>query len=59
MQNENQEVATAEAIDLVSKLLVFDHKLRPSAKMAMQHEYFQRMSGPRLEAPKVLRNSIQ
>nr|CDS33759.1 denticleless protein [Hymenolepis microstoma] len=38
--DENREVATAEAVDLVKKLLVFDPKRRLTAKQALEHDYF-------------------
>ncbi|KAM3182041.1 hypothetical protein ACTXT7_013196 [Hymenolepis weldensis] len=38
--NENREIATAEAVDLVKKLLVFDPKQRLTAKQALKHDYF-------------------
>ncbi|VUZ48029.1 unnamed protein product [Hymenolepis diminuta] len=37
---ENSDVATAEALDLVDKLIVFDHKCRLSAEEAMKHPFF-------------------
>lgn len=38
--DENREIATAEAVDLVKKLLVFDPKQRLTAKQALRHDYF-------------------
>ncbi|GMH41179.1 hypothetical protein BSKO_09089 [Bryopsis sp. KO-2023] len=37
---ENKHLITPEAIDLVDKLLRYDHQERPSAKEAMEHAYF-------------------
>ncbi|KAM3174393.1 hypothetical protein ACTXT7_010633 [Hymenolepis weldensis] len=37
---ENSDVATVEALDLVEKLIVFDHKCRLSAEEAMEHPFF-------------------
>ncbi|VDL59570.1 unnamed protein product [Hymenolepis diminuta] len=38
--DENREIATAEAVDLVKKLLVFDPRQRLTAKQALKHDYF-------------------
>ncbi|GAA5852816.1 hypothetical protein JCM5353_007629, partial [Sporobolomyces roseus] len=37
---ENQRFISEEAIDLVDRLLTYDHVERPSAKEAMEHPYF-------------------
>jgi len=37
---KNKDLATDEALDLVSKLLKFDPSQRPSAQEAMEHPYF-------------------
>lgn len=37
---KNQDVATPEAIDLISKCIVYDHTERISAEEAMKHPYF-------------------
>lgn len=37
---ENSDVATPEALDLVEKLIMFDHKCRLSAEEAMKHPFF-------------------
>lgn len=45
---ENNHLATAEAVDFLSKLLVIDHNQRLSAAEAMEHPYFEPVR--RLEA---------
>jgi len=40
INNVNKHLATSDAIDLLSKLLVVDHNERLSAKEAMAHPYF-------------------
>lgn len=37
---DNRHLVTPEALDLLSKLLTYDHQLRPTAAEAMAHEYF-------------------
>lgn len=36
----NRELASSEAIDLISRVLVYDHSARLLPKEAMEHEYF-------------------
>ena len=38
--SENQHLVSAEAIDLLDKLLKYDHADRLTAKQAMEHPYF-------------------
>jgi casein kinase II subunit alpha len=38
--DDNRHLVTPEALDLLSKLLTYDHQLRPTAAEAMAHEYF-------------------
>ncbi|KAK7679792.1 hypothetical protein QCA50_017115 [Cerrena zonata] len=38
--NENQHLISNEVIDLIDKLLTYDHQLRPTAKEAMDHPFF-------------------
>jgi len=40
IDSKNQEVATKDAIDLISKLLKYDPEERLSAKEAMEHPFF-------------------
>ena len=40
INEKNQDLATKEAIDLVSKMLTFDPVTRISAKDALNHAYF-------------------
>jgi len=40
VNKKNQAYATRDAIDLLSKLLMYDHKLRITAKEALMHPYF-------------------
>ena len=40
INDSNRDLATAEALDLLSKLLVIDHQERLTAKQAMAHPYF-------------------
>ncbi|GAA5897190.1 hypothetical protein JCM5296_002248 [Sporobolomyces johnsonii] len=39
--SENQRYISNEAIDLLDKLLQYDHVLRPTCQEAMQHPYFE------------------
>jgi casein kinase II subunit alpha len=38
--NENSHLCSNEALDLLSKMLVYDHADRITPKDAMEHEYF-------------------
>ena len=38
---ENQHLVSPEAIDLLDKLLQYDHQIRMTAKQAMNHSYFE------------------
>ena len=40
VNKKNQAYATRDAIDLLSKLLMYDHKLRITAREALMHPYF-------------------
>ncbi|KAK6458015.1 casein kinase II, alpha subunit cell cycle control, cell division, chromosome partitioning [Scheffersomyces xylosifermentans] len=40
VNNENKHLVSDEVIDLIDKLLTFDHQLRPTAKEAMDHPFF-------------------
>ncbi|XP_053990131.1 uncharacterized protein LOC128882536 [Hylaeus volcanicus] len=40
VNEENKHLCTAEAIDLVDKMLVYDHNTRPLPKELMSHPYF-------------------
>ncbi|KAK2194445.1 bifunctional Serine-threonine-protein kinase [Babesia duncani] len=40
IQPDNQRLATPEAIDLIDKMLVYDHTMRITPKEAMQHPFF-------------------
>lgn len=42
----NRQLATPEAIDLVDKLLRYDHQKRPTAKETMAHPYFNPVRSP-------------
>jgi len=42
---ENKHVATPEALDLLDKLLRYDHQERPTAREAMDHPYFNPVRG--------------
>lgn len=37
---ENEYLCHDDAMDLLKKMLIYDHKLRPTAKQAMAHKYF-------------------
>jgi casein kinase II subunit alpha len=38
--NDNGHLCPSEALDLLSKMLVYDHAERITPKDAMEHEYF-------------------
>lgn len=38
--SDNKHLVTPEAVDFVDKLLQYDHQVRPTAKEAMAHPYF-------------------
>ncbi|XP_037104278.1 casein kinase 2, alpha prime polypeptide a isoform X1 [Syngnathus acus] len=40
IQSENQHLVSPEALDLLDKLLRYDHQQRPTALEAMKHPYF-------------------
>ena len=40
VHSENQHLVSREALDLLDKLLRYDHRERLSAKEAMDHPYF-------------------
>jgi casein kinase II subunit alpha len=40
---KNEQFATSEAIDLLSKMLIYDHNARITPKDALMHPYFQNM----------------
>lgn len=40
MQTENQHLVSPEALDLLDKLLRYDHQQRLTAAEAMEHPYF-------------------
>lgn len=40
MQTENQHLVSPEALDLLDKLLRYDHQQRLTATEAMEHPYF-------------------
>lgn len=40
IHNESKHLISEEIIDLVDKLLTYDHQLRPTAKEAMAHPFF-------------------
>mmetsp|Transcript_159 Transcript_159/g.274 ORF Transcript_159/g.274 Transcript_159/m.274 type:complete len:643 (-) Transcript_159:136-2064(-) len=40
VDSRNRHLVSAEALDLISKMLQYDHQLRPTAKEAMQHPFF-------------------
>ncbi|KAM3184618.1 hypothetical protein ACTXT7_007988 [Hymenolepis weldensis] len=44
INDSNRNVASAKAIDLLSKLLVFDHKQRLTADDALKHDYFKQIA---------------
>ncbi|VDL19879.1 unnamed protein product [Hymenolepis diminuta] len=46
INDSNRNVASTKAIDLLSKLLVFDHKQRLTAVDALKHNYFEQITDP-------------
>ena len=40
INQNNQHLCNPDAMDLLAKLLTYDHALRPTAKEAMEHKYF-------------------
>jgi casein kinase II subunit alpha len=40
ISNENNSLCPPEALDLISKMLIYDHDERITAKEAMEHNYF-------------------
>ncbi len=40
INEKNLKYCTDDAIDLISKILIYDHKERYSAREAMDHPYF-------------------
>ena len=40
INNENKHLISDEVVDLIDKLLTFDHQLRPTAEEAMDHPFF-------------------
>ena len=38
--DENRHLATPDALDMLDKMLVYDHQKRATAKQAMSHEFF-------------------
>lgn len=40
IQSENQHLVSPEALDLLDKLLRYDHQQRLTAAEAMRHQYF-------------------
>lgn len=40
IKGDNQEFATPDALDLIDKMLVYDHTERILPKEAMQHKFF-------------------
>lgn len=43
MNSENKDLCPDDAIDLLSKMLVYDRTERISPKQAMQHRYFDKV----------------
>ena len=41
ISSENQHLAVPEAVDLIDKMLVYDHQKRILPKDALKHPYFQ------------------
>ena len=46
VDNDNKRYHTPEALDLIDKLLKYDHQERLTAQEAMQHPYFAPVRGP-------------
>lgn len=44
VHSENQHLVSREALDLLDKLLRYDHRERLSAREAMEHPYFCKFS---------------
>ena len=40
MNEKNKHLVTDDVLDLISKVLVYDHKMRLSAKESMDHPLF-------------------
>ncbi|CUM62695.1 uncharacterized protein PRCAT00000251001 [Priceomyces carsonii] len=40
ISSDNEHLANDEVIDLIDKLLTYDHQLRPTAKEALEHPFF-------------------
>merc|ERR1712060_439711 len=45
VNHENQHLVSTDAIDLLDKLLRYDHQERPSPQEAMRHPYFSPVAG--------------
>ena len=50
--NENAALCPDEGLDLLSKMLVYDHAERITPKDAMEHEYFEPIRQYHLDNPK-------
>ena len=51
MHSENQHLVSREALDLLDKLLRYDHRERLSAREAMEHPYFCELSPSHTHTP--------
>lgn len=51
VHSENQHLVSREALDLLDKLLRYDHHERLSAKEAMEHPYFCESCGVSINKP--------
>ena len=40
VNENNKHLATADALDLLGKMMQYDHDLRPTAEECMKHPYF-------------------
>ena len=40
INNDNRHLISDEVLDLIDRLLTYDHQLRPTAKEAMEHPFF-------------------
>jgi casein kinase II subunit alpha len=40
VNEHNKHLATPDALDLLSKMMQYDHDLRPTAEECMKHPYF-------------------